>query len=225
MSKYKRLHILTEGTTERNFANAVLATHLWAFGVETVGHNILSKRDGNREYRGGVPSFQKFENHLRKLMKHNHQPEARFSTMLDLYRLPNDFPALDEAQKCHDPYQKVEILENALGLHIADERFIPYFQLHEFEALVFANLDLMADEFFTRKTEVAELKKQLATAGNNPELVNDRPEKAPSKRIQALIPAYHKVKSSAILLKRSSIPHLKSRCPHFNSWLTKLENL
>ena len=59
--------------------------------------------------------------------------------MFDLYALPADFPGYAEARREVDPYGKVRILEDALGNDIADRRFIPYIQLHEFEALILAD--------------------------------------------------------------------------------------
>jgi hypothetical protein len=52
--------------------------------------------------------------------------------------LPADFPAYDQALSAIDPYMRVEVLESAMAADISDSRFIPYIQLHEFEALVLA---------------------------------------------------------------------------------------
>lgn len=64
--------------------------------------------------------------------------------MFDLYALPSNFPKYDESKKISDPYKRVEKLEHAFQEDLDEKRFIPYIQLHEFEALM-----LSAPEIFT----------------------------------------------------------------------------
>ena len=59
---------------------------------------------------------------------------------------------------------------------------------------------------------------------------NDNPEKAPSKRIEALrIEAlragYRKVVMGTLISKAIGIECMRERCPHFNQWLARMENL
>lgn len=81
-------------------------------------------------------------------MKQDQQPDARFTTMVDLYGIPMDFPKLDFCRAPLDPEERVRCLEEALlddmerrfpQVH-ARQRLIPYIQLHEFEALLFADI-------------------------------------------------------------------------------------
>ncbi len=48
-------------------------------------------------------------------MKEDRKPDALFTTMFDLYALPDDFPGSPKAEMERDPYRKVAILENALS--------------------------------------------------------------------------------------------------------------
>jgi hypothetical protein len=64
-----------------------------------------------------------------------------------------------------------------------------------------------------------------STPGNNPELINENPETAPSKRILSLCDSYDKVNDGILILKEIGLPTLRKECRHFNDWLTKLETL
>jgi hypothetical protein len=56
-----------------------------------------------------------------------------------------------------------------------------------------------------------------------PEEINERPELAPSKRIANLFPAYRKALHGPITAQRIGLKQIRSECPHFNDWMTKLE--
>ncbi len=69
----------------------------------------------------------------------------------------------------------------------------------------------------------------VAMAGQigNPELINDGPDTAPSKRIIAEIPEYEGMKSSAgpIVAEKIGLASLQTRCRHFGDWINQLEDL
>ena len=54
----------------------------------------------------------------------------------------------------------------------------------------------------------------------SPEDIDDSPLSAPSKRIEALINRYEKP-----LMGVQGITAIRNACPHFRSWLEKLEKL
>ena len=72
-------------------------------------------------------------------MKEDRKPDGVFTTLFDLYALPDDFPDSSKAKTEPEPYRKAAILEKALSDDInaafGDKRFVPYVQLHEFESL------------------------------------------------------------------------------------------
>ncbi len=144
--------------------------------------------------------------------------------MLDLYGLPTDFPAYEEARDAPNPYERVAILEEALENDIGDWRFLPYIQLHEFEALLLADPWKLAAQFLDSDDDAERLVDALSGWGE-PELVDDGADTAPSKRIIDEIPAYEggKVSAGPIIAGRIGIPSLRTRCPHFGEWLSKLE--
>ena len=144
--------------------------------------------------------------------------------MFDFYRLPNDFPGYAAAQKLSDPYEKAAYLEAALRADIGDDRFLPYLQLHEFEALIFADPQKLDWEYLEHESAIEEL---LAVSADfaNPELVNGSEATAPSKRIQQVIPEFDKVTAGISVLTRIGLETLKIKCPHFAEWIGNLEKI
>lgn len=220
-----RLNITVEGLTELRFVRDVLAKHLGSFQISADARPVMTSKDKRKTYRGGLISYEKAQKDIATWLKEDNNPEARFSTMFDLYALPKDFPRYDEAQRLKDPYEKVAFLEEAMQEDIDDRRFIPYIQLHEFEALVLADPKNLEWEYFENELAVRELERQLEAARGNPELINEGKETAPSKRIKKLIPEYDKVSSGVLIAEFAGVDFLKQKCRHFRDWITALENL
>ncbi|MEA5419667.1 DUF4276 family protein [Spirulina sp. CCNP1310] len=67
----------------------------------------------------------------------------------------------------------------------------------------------------------------IASQYQTPELINDGLQTAPSKRIIAQFPDYGKAKSTfgPQLAEKIGLQVIRSTCPHFNQWLSKLECL
>ena len=136
---------------------------------------------------------------------------------------PRDFPGYDEAMRQQDPYEKVRKLELALQYDVGDSRFVPYIQLHEFEALILADPAKLDWEYLEHERPIAELVDMVR--GQNPELIDDGPDTAPSKRILSIIPEYNKVAVGVSVASHIGLPVLREKCRHFNDWLTRLEQL
>jgi hypothetical protein len=146
-----------------------------------------------------------------------------FTTMFDLYALPSDFPGYEKYQKEDDKYKRVSLLESAMKSDINDPRFIPYIQLHEFEALILADPQQLDWEYLEHDRPIDHLK--TLVADKNPELINDGSTTAPSKRILAEIPEYSKVTAGVSVAAKIGIQTLRQRCQHFHDWLTALEQI
>jgi uncharacterized protein YggL (DUF469 family) len=220
-----RLHVTAEGQTEQAFVKKVLAPHLAKSSVFADARCVLTSKDKRtaKEYRGGLLHYQKVKNDILTWLKEDSNTECRFTTMFDLYVLPNDFPAFKEAMHQSDPYKRCEILEDALYQDIGDRRFIPYIQLHEFEALIFADLQKLDWEYLEHDELIKNLMQMVGE--QNPELINDGWETAPSKRIIKEIPEYDKVSSGVLVTGKIGLPVLRQRCQHFHEWLICLEKL
>lgn len=225
-----RLHAVVEGQTEEAFFNRVLVPHLSNFGVFADVQLLTSKTvNMSRSMKGGWTSYDVAKRHLRRWMSSDCHEDVWYTTMVDLYAIPIDFPKLDDANEIADPQQRVIFLEQVFRDNvITDEcwRFKPYLQLHEFEALVLADPQKLDWEFIEHDPEIAELV-ELASKFSTPELIDDDPESAPSKRIIAKIPEYKSVKASAgpLVADKIGLTILRERCPHFNAWIKSLEDL
>ncbi len=226
MKKFTRLNVTAEGQTEERFVKDTLSPYLGKYNVSTDVRCVLTSKDKKKCYRGGLISYAKAKSDILMWLKEDNNSEARFTTMFDLYALPNDFPKFEESKKIINAYDRVVFLETAFAQDIKDHRFVPYIQLHEFESLILSKPEELEIEYFEHSKEITKLK-QLVVEKGNPELINDSPETAPSKRIIKLIPEYecNKVSVGASIVGLIGIDFLKGECKHFNDWITKLENL
>jgi Domain of unknown function (DUF4276) len=222
-----RLHLTVEGQTEQRFARRVLSPYLanekvYLQRIELAAH---AKKKG-QVHRGGLSRYLPFRNDVVRRLQEDKSDDVFLSTMIDLYALPGDFPGRAECKMEQDPYCRVEKLEQALTADIGDPRFIPYIQLHEFEAVLLTDADKFA-MYYARFEHQIEQLKVLAAGAPSPELIDDGEQTAPSKRIAALIPPYSVEKPTAgpIIAAAIGLATIREKCPHFDAWLGKLETL
>ncbi len=220
MSKNIILTVTAEGYTEEKFVNELLLPHLATFNITVLVRKILTNR--KRKIRGGYVSYAKLRNDINQWIKE--MPNAYHTTMIDLYGLDSEFPGY--ARSLSQPaYSKVEIVEKEFFDNIASRQFIPYIQLHEYEAILFSDTAIMEkwlglyDSF--QSNSFTAIREGYAT----PEEINDSSKTAPSKRIEHICPSYDKVDDGILLAKEIGLATIRKECPHFNSWLTNLENL
>jgi hypothetical protein len=161
---------------------------------------------------------------MRRWLKENRSPDARFSMMVDLYGLPEDFPGYAEAMRHPDCYQQATILQQAIEAELADPRFIGYLQAHEFEALVLAGPGQFADWFESREKALEALAGECQ-AFDTPERIDHGQHTHPKARIQTHFPDYDENVHGPLLTYSIGLPILRQRCPHFGRWLTRLEQL
>lgn len=219
-----RFIFVAEGQTEETFVKSVLTPYLANFNVCVSVSKVTTGRKHGQTFKGGIRNYAKPKNDIVKWLKQDSNDDVRFTTMFDLYALPNDFPGYDEALTLRDPYQRVESLEGAFRGDINDWRFIPYIQLHEFEALILSKPEELAVPYPARDREIEQLVEMTARF-DSPERIDDGDETAPSKRILTLIPEYEKVVAGVPAIERIGIETLRAKCPHFDGWLRRLEAL
>ena len=228
----KIIHVLCEGQTEQGFVECVLKPYLINNGVAAV-KSILVTTNKKKNARGGLVTYQHAYNDLITMLSMYQDGDYEchiFTTMFDLYALPNDFPGYAKAHSIADRYCRVAAFEEAFATAIRSSRFIPYIQLHEYEALVFCGLDYLTDMYKESQKSIDKLKEVLNLIGN-PELVNDSPDTAPSKRIIQAIEGvkkhlynYDKPKAGRYVAEKVGIEVLRKKCSHFNEWVEKLIN-
>ena len=225
-----RLHITAEGQTEELFVNQILANHLGSFDISTDVRCVMTSRDKRRQdriFRGGMTNYAKAKNDILQWLKEEiHNTDVFFTTMFDFYALPDDFPCYKEATKVTDPDQQVKIIEDAFKEDIGDGRFIPYIQLHEYEALLLSKPQAFEIEYFDQKSGIRELT-SLIKSIPNPELIDGGKNTSPSKRIIKVFPNYgdNKPVIGAMVAQEIGLEHMLRTCSHFAEWVKKLENL
>lgn len=221
-----RLHLVVEGQTEETFVNRLLVEHFGQFNIVTDARCVETSRRQGRIYRGGVIDYQRVRNDLSRWMKEDQNANARFTTMLDLYALPEDFPRFAEAKQQSDPYGRVAMLEQAFAGDVGDRRFLAYLQLHEFEALLLSDPAQFEERFSEHADNIRNLV-NLVAQFTSPELIDDDQYSAPSKRIIKEIPEYEGAKVSAgpLVAQKIGVSAMRQKCQHFDEWLSKLERL
>ena len=223
MKGWIRLYITVEGQTEKEFADLTLTPHLANYSIGVNPRVVLTNRKLGR--RGGILNFDTIRGDLERLMKQDPDPQARFTTMVDLYALPSEFPGRDEARRKTKPAEKVALLEREFGAALADQRFLPFIQLHEFETLLYCSLEELQSRIADSDSGIAALKREVGNLP--PEEINEGEPTAPSKRIIRHVPIYarNKVRVGAPAAAAIGLNALRSKCPHFGGWLTRLEAL
>ncbi|MBN9391320.1 MAG: DUF4276 family protein [Chloroflexi bacterium] len=217
----KKVFILVEGQAEETFIKEVFNPYLLEKEILIIPIIVYTSRAANqKKAKGGGRSFGKIENDLSKLLRDT--SVSAVTTMFDFYAIATDFPSYDElpAGNC---YTRVEFLEQAFARKINDSRFIPYIQLHEFEAMVFVAPEVVSNAF--PGTNVASNLEKIKSKYNSPEEIDEGSETAPSKRLIKLISSYSKTVDGPLLVLEIGIDRIRAECPHFDEWLTKLENL
>lgn len=223
-----RLYLFAEGQTEQTFADTLIKPHLAQY--EVFMHNpilIAHAKKKGQMHRGGGRKYVPMRDDIVRFLKQEKASDVFFTTMIDLYAIHPDFPGLAESKSMHqDRLQRVEFLEQRFADNISDPRFIPYIQLHEYEAYLFADPTCFEYLYAHRPKEIEALK-AIANQYDTPELINDGQQTAPSKRLIAQFPDYEKAKSAfgPQLAEKIGLQVIRSRCPHFNKWLSRLESL
>ena len=221
-----RLHFIVEGQTEETFVNRTLRPHLANLSIWVRARCVMTSRRRGVRHRGGIGNYSQAKRDINAWMMEDQNPDARFTTMFDLYGLPGDFPGFENAARMPDPYERVSTLEDALSEGISDSRFIPYLQLHEFETLLLSDPQKFDLQFYDRSVGIRRLV-EVASGFESPERINDGINTAPSKRITDEIPEYGRMKASAgpIVAEKIGLSTLRLKCEHFGEWLGKLERL
>jgi hypothetical protein len=222
----KRLYLTVEGQTEAAFAMTVLCPHLARFNVflHPPRFTGLHRRRRGRIPQGGLlNTFAHALADIQTWLKEDQSTDARFSMMIDLYALPNDFPDYVEGITKPTGKAKADALQQSLAQHIGDPRFIPYLQCHEFEALVLVD-PARIGTLYDAKAEIETLCRDC-NGYATPEEINLGQNSHPKYRIKQRVRDYDENVAGPLLAEDIGLATLRNRCPHFGEWLTRLEQL
>jgi len=218
-----RVKIIVEGQTEESFVNKVMVDqfssqqiHLYPWVVGKPGR------------KGGVPKWLSAKRDILITLKHDRHCVC--TIMFDYYGMPHCWPGRSEANgKLISEASRIvqeaiaDSIAQELGASFDTRRFIPYVQMHEFEAMLFSGPEVLARTLgrsdLTHDFEA--IRKQFA----NPEEINDDPYTAPSKRIMQLCDSYSKVADGTLTAQVIGLDAIRSQCPNFHNWVRAIESL
>ena len=220
--------IVVEGQTEQTFVRDVLAKAMARRGVYLTA--VLIGKPG---HKGGDIRFERAKKDIGNFLKQ--RPDTYVSTMFDYFRIESDWPGRNrvnhqiETGVSLTSNEKGKILEEEtyniilteFGQYNAVNRFIPYIEMHEFEAMLFSDIDILAQKINVNISLV----RDILAKYDNPEEINDTPGNAPSRRILAMNRSYRKVAMGKAISEMTGIDLIRQKCPHFNYWINKFERL
>lgn len=214
----KRLIIVVEGDTEKEFVEKTLRPYFATKDVFNISCYKIKKTNGG---------LTNYDNLKTDLLSAIHEENVIVTTLIDFYALPKNFPQYDEAKLIGDKEQRLSFLEESIINDLAKDGYLPklhpYIQLHEFEALLFTNIEGFELNFSGEEADLNEIK-EIIESHPNPETINDGLETAPSKRLKNLIPAYKKIVYGNIIIETNGIGEILNRCPRFRLWTEQIIN-
>lgn len=217
--------VFAEGSTEEQFIKRVVAPSLRPAQIFVKPQTLRTSKDAS----GGAVSFERLKFNARNTLRQN--PNAVLSTFLDLYALDTNFPDYQNAKTKPDIYSETACLESALHQAIIEHvgcranRFIPHIQPHEFEGLLFSDVEALCGVEPTWQSHQANLS-AVRNEFETPEHINDSYETKPSRRLESILrPKYQKTRHGPLGAERITLPVMEAECAHFHKWMTKLRSL
>ncbi len=211
----KRLYIIVEGQTEQEFVNSVIAPYIQQYGVYSVTPVLIRT---SKTGRGGFVNYNHFKNDTKRLL-YSKKTDFVVSMFVDYFRIPKNIPNKDKWEHVENHLEQIIMMENCIAEDINDNRFIPYIQMHEFEALLFSS-NKGFQTYFTE--EESKNTQNIIDTYNNPEDINTSPQGAPSKRLLAIKNNYEKVLDGNLIALEIGISDIIAKCPRFRAWTERL---
>lgn len=223
------VNIIVEGQSEQTFVRDILAPVMASKGIYLYPTQI-----GRVGHKGGNVNFDRAQRHIGIFLKQ--RPDTYITTMFDYFRIDSNWPGQEIVNRnikngtILNSRSKAQTLESNMLKNINNQfpdcnvknRFIPYIEMHEFEALLFSNANILAKNI---GVNVETINNILNEYDGIPEEINDTPVNAPSKLLIKLFPAYRKIATGKTIASAIGISQIREKCIHFNDWLVRLENL
>lgn len=212
----RRLYIIVEGQTEEEFVKQTLRPF---FNQQEIYDVRPIKMTTSRGHKGGFVNYEHLRNDAIRLLRQ--EDNILVSTFVDFYKIPSSLPGYQEMASIQLAANKTTFLQEKMAEDINDRRFIPYIQLHEFEALLFSSptgFQLLYNGDERIMSDVY----QILDYYTNPEDINDGVQTSPSKRLLNIITDYDKIVHSNLMAEEIGLRVIMNKCPRFKRWLEKL---
>lgn len=210
-SKFISGYAIVEGQTESDFFGKVLNPHLNGLYIHIEPIVIRT----SAESKGGAVNLDRLARDYKNIA---YNPNTQIIAIcLDFHALPSNFPGY---RKTNDPISDAKSIESGLKSKFKDDaRLFPYIQLHDFEALLFSDVEGfqrrgLCDENTTRKL------KSILDNFDSPEHINHG--QPPAHRIKSVIPTYRKRINGPTIAQDIGLEKIKLGCPHFAEWFDSL---
>jgi hypothetical protein len=221
----KMVFLLCEGQTEEVFVRRVLEPHL---NVPLRPIIVTTRRGGASPRKGGSVAYANFRQQVMELLRG--RLATLVTTLMDYQGLNHDFPGR-QGRTEPSAMKRAEALEAALRQDIRDPRYEPFVFMHEFEALLLTRPEVIAE--VVRQPRLAQALRDIRhdkrQYEETPEEINESPATSPSARIAGICgiesgkSVFQKVAHGVLVAQRIGLTEIRAQCPHFDSWLRKLE--
>lgn len=224
MNKSVSMMIVVEGATEQTFVERVLAPYLSVKGVFVYATQISKKGQ-----KGGDVRFDRAKRDVINFLKQRR--DLYVATFVDYYGV-KEWPGLVDVRAMNNPspgaiaskMNDAAVVEVGKEIHDSqiEKRYIPFTAVHEFETLLFSDSKVLASELGINQCEVDAVLREVGS----PEAINNRPETAPSKRLEKWTGnCYRKTVQGVTIAQKCGVDVMRRQCPNFNSWISKIESL
>lgn len=220
----KRVCVICEGQTEESFVSKVLAPNFNDLNLLLTGQTVSTSTG----HKGGALNYARIKQHIEYTLKQQDQPCV--TTLIDLYQLATDFPDFDKAANLSLP-EKLACLTTAWHKDIVDstrcqpERFLPYIQAHEFEALLFSDVTAITaiDKQWVKATKALQAIKDQE---KSPEYINNFADTKPTAHLKRLLshPSYRKIRHGSIIMQKIGLNVMEQECNFFAEWIQNIRN-
>ncbi len=223
MSDYIEVIAIVEGRTEQIFIESILAPYLADKGIFMRATQV--SKPGQK---GGDVRFVRVQKDIGMHLKQ--RKEIYVTTFVDYYGT-KEWPGLDEVPSNATPQKITDTINNATAKEVnklfenqrTEKRFIPHIAMHEFEALLFSDSEILADELNIDENLITDI---IDNCGE-PEAINNKPETAPSKRLDkwSNTKKFPKTTKGISIAKEIGIDKMREKCPQFDKWIAHFENI
>lgn len=201
-----RLAIVVEGPTEEEFVKISLTEHLFAVGVYPTPVVL-----------GGDVKIER----VAAAMSNAIWKYDQVTSLVDYY----GFTDKGNATICELETLIDNRVDERIGRSWDQSRAFAYVQQYEFEGLLFSDVDAFQQQLIYATRDSVDALRRIRSRFPTPEHINDSPDTAPSKRINALIPRFRKRTDGPLLAAEIGLDKIRAECKRFDEWLMRLENL
>ena len=204
-----RLAISVEGKTEEECIKVVLAEHLRAKGVEPQPVLIGT---------GGNVTVERLTSDMAML----YWNFDAVTSLVDFYGFRD---RAGRSVECLERHLLDKVRTRVRRRREWDEtKVFPYIQRHEFEGLLFSDVNAFTSVMDAPEESIAGLCR-IRLQFQTPEDIDDGSETAPSKRIARTISMYRKALHGPLIAETIGLDAIREECPRFSQWVERLESL